>query len=72
MDVVVKWLGSVYDVCVFVNLDLNKYLKSGKILLVKSVVVDNIDVIFVFFLGDLVYLLMLYVMKEYVNGGVIV
>lgn len=68
MDVVVKWLGSVYDVRVFVNFSFNFVLKNEEIFLCRWYVLFDEDFILVFLLGDLVYLFMLYLMKEYFNG----
>ena len=56
MDVAVKWPGSAHDARVFSNLNINSFLKDGTIPACKR-------------LGDPAYPLMLYVMKEYSNGG---
>lgn len=69
MDVVIKWFGSVYDVRIFCNFKFNEMLRNGFILFLLKVIVFNIDFVLICVFGDLVYLLLFYVMKEYFGGG---
>lgn len=65
MDVECKWFGSVYDVKVFVNFFINVKLRDNKLLIIYQLLVLSGVKVFSYFIGDLVYLLFLFCMKEY-------
>ena len=69
MDVVVKWPGRVHYFRIFANSNLCQMLKSGSILPWPRHSLENEDPVPIFLLGDPAYPLMLFLMKEYANGG---
>lgn len=65
MDVECKWFGSVYDVKVFVNFFISVKLRSNKLFCIFQILILGGVKIFNYFIGDLVYLLFFFCMKEY-------
>ena len=53
----------------FVNSTLNDKLKNGVLMKCPRHVIDNEDPIPIFILGDPVYPLLPYLMREYASGG---
>jgi len=51
MDVVIKWPGSVHNVCVFANSKVNSYFKTGNIPSLERQIVDGEEPIPVFLSG---------------------
>ena len=70
MDVVVKWPGSVHDARIFQNSSLNKMVKDDTVLPCVKVIVSNRNPVpFFFWLGNLAYPLLPYVMEEFSGGA---
>lgn len=64
-----KWPGSVYDARIFPNYKLCELLKTGKYLNAQDMFLRMNTLFWCFCWGDPAYQLMLYLMKEYANGG---
>lgn len=63
----VKWLGSVYDGRVFVNLRINKFFREERFFMCYREILFGYEKIFVILVGDFVYFLFLYYIKEFFN-----
>ena len=69
MDIVVKWLGSVYDSRIFYNSKVNEMLQHGIIPSMPKVVVKDASPVPKCILGDPAYPLLLFLMKQFTGGG---
>ncbi len=68
MDVNIKWPGSVHDVRVFANSQLNQMLSDGTIPCCKRKIVPSEHAVLICILGDPVYPLLPSLMKEFAKG----
>ena len=68
-DVVIKWPGSVNDARIFSNSGLGESLINEYIPSCSKILVEGEDPVPVCILGDIVYPLLPFLMKEFLNGG---
>ena len=67
-DVVIRWPGSVHEARIFSNSSLNQKLRDGNISNCEKVIVKGRPAVSHCTLGDLVYQLFPFLMKEFANG----
>ena len=66
----VKWLVSVYEALIFLNSSINRMHTKIIIPTCENIFVEGRNPVLVFLLGDPVYLLLQFLMKEFFGGRI--